>query len=95
MRPAAGISLLEGSISRGANLAAHARSALLGFAFTTIPGTGGYGNDAVACLMHGNGAVLAVTVDERVLRPPPLVRTNAASAHHFFHIVQLKLLNFD
>lgn len=45
--------------------------------------------------MHSNRTILAVTIDERVLRPPPLVRTNATAAHHFLHVVQLELFNFD
>lgn len=95
MGPAAVVGLLEGTIPRGTELAANARGALLGLALATVPGSRRHSHNPVACLVHCNRTVLAVTVDERVLRPPPLVRTNTAAAHHLLHIVQLELFNLD
>lgn len=35
--------------------------------------------------MYSNCAPRAVTIHQRILRPPAVVRTNAATTYHFLH----------
>lgn len=54
-------------------------------AFAAVPRTGWHGYDAIACLVHGNRAAHAIAVDQRILGPAALVRTDTTTANHFLH----------
>lgn len=87
VRPSSLIRSLKRSIPARAQLAAHAGAPLLRLALPAVPRARRYRNDAVASLVYGNGAALAIAVHQRVLSPAPLVRTHAAPSEHLLHAV--------
>lgn len=85
VRPALVVRPLQGTIPRRAQLAADASRPFLTFTLSTVPGSAGNRHDAVARLVHGHRTALAVTVDQRVLRPTPIIGANTATTDHLLH----------
>lgn len=93
MRPPGRVSLFEGASARGTQFTSYAGTPLLAFTLSTIPGPRGHRHDTVARLVDGHIAVAAVAVDERILRPPPLVRTYTTASDHLLHAWRRPLRN--
>lgn len=93
MRPSGRVCLFEGAGARGTQFTSYAGTPLLAFALSTEPRPSGHTHDAVARLVDGHIAVAAIAVDERILRPPPLVRTYTTASDHLLHAWRRPLRN--
>lgn len=107
--PALIIRSLEGTIPRGTKFTPDSSRTFLTFTLAAVPRTTGDRHYSVARLVHSNRTTLTIAVDQRVLRPTPIIGANTATTDHLLHsgpwsmeihcpstdLLDLLLLNFN